>query len=305
MGEYYVKTDVPEFTHALLEELRRRGWKDSTTFPVDLVFVSGQHGYYRNRINTKKSTWISLLHGPSVERLCEKEALHRLYGSRGYFIPTQFASVEDMPRISGGYPKIIKPTKGFAGSGIRIVNSKTELHTWMATHLEYSDWMIQSYVKSPALLNGHKFHLRVLVMIVQPHDGERQVYVANKGFYVPAKLPYVQGEWENTDIHDTHYRPGLVRMYPDVLPDDWKTGSMRPIHTILADLLKEESQFRPEWNAVNGFEVFGADILFDKRSPRLLEFNNKMSLKGRESYAVPILSLLLDGNDQPYFTRIV
>jgi hypothetical protein len=74
---------------------------------------------------------------------------------------------------------------------------------------------------------------------------------------------------------------------------------------MIKDLLQDETDFKPDWNATNGFEVFGVDVIFDKKKPYILEFNNKISLKGRSSYAGPIVDVILNDNSHPYFVRII
>ena len=54
-----------------------------------------------------------------------------------------------------------------------------------------------------------------------------------------------------------------------------------------------------------GFEVFGADILFDEKKPYLLEFNNKMGHKSISFYARGFLDTVFGNTSNPYFTRIL
>ena len=157
--------------------------------------------------------------------------------------------------------------------------------------------------------DGYKFHLRVLTFVKKEQRKPIEVYVATHKFYVKAEEPYKKEDWLNPRIHDTHYKPGPIETFPQSLPDEWteKEGQKidEKINGIIRELLDDEQNFKPDWNAKNGFEVFGVDILFDKKKPYVLEFNHKMSLKGRYSYAPGIVQLIVDGIAEPYFVRVL
>jgi hypothetical protein len=305
MPTYYVDTSEPTFTDEMVKRLEERGWKKSTSMPVDFIFLEGEHSYYRNKFDTQKSGWISRLYGHSVDTLCNKVELHKHFADAPFLVPTQFLR-DSIPTLSRVYPKILKPLGGFSGTGIRLIQTKDEIAHWIGTHREYTEWMLQPYLKHPALRNGYKFHLRVLVL-VKTHPIE--AYIARRMFYVPAMERYVSGEWDNARIHDTHYRPGKIEVFPDILPDEWSERdaikAIREIQNITHHILKGQTGFKPIWNAKRGFEVFGMDILFDKKKPYLLEFNNKMSLKGRASYGEGIIRTVLGEDSTSYFTRIL
>lgn len=298
--EFYVKSGYPKFDKAIKQYLKEKGFRESSHFPVDFVFVSGEHAYQRNRINTRKSKWISLLWGKSVDKLTNKITLHKQ--EKPYLIPSQIIT-DSIPQFRS--LKILKPLGGFSGSGITIVNNTKEAEHWISTQ-DYKEWLLQPYIKSPALKDGHKFHLRVYVLIKL--GKEREVFVSTHKVYVKAKEKYKEDDWLNPDIHDTHYSEGKLETFPQESPDGWDLEDTRKankkISLILADLLENEHDFKPEWNAIHGFEVFGVDILFDKHKPYILEFNNKMGLKQVEWYAEGIVDTVF-GNPNSYFTRIL
>lgn len=307
MPTYFVKTSESAFTDEMVKRLEERGWKYKSSMAVDFIFLEKEDAYWRNRFDTLRSGWISILQGASVAMLCNKLALHKHFEGSSFLVPTQFLKRgEDLPTISRVYPKILKPLGGFSGEGIGIIENKQQISRWIDVYPEYTDWLLQPYLKHPALRNGRKFHLRVLVLI---KTTPMQAYVANHMFYVPAEEKYVADDYDNPRIHDTHYRPGKIETFPDVLPDDWSEqdgiDTLREIQTIAHSILKGQTRFSPSWNAKRGFEVFGMDILFEKKKPYLLEFNNKMSLKGRSSYAEGILRVVLGEDASSYFTRIL
>lgn len=310
METYYVKTDVPEFTKHMIQALKDRGLKEKTKLPVDFLFLSGESSYYRNKIDTKQSLYFSKLWGKSIEDLTNKVILHKKYADKDFLIESDFLDqTYELPKLSGHTLRILKPLGGFEGQGITIVNKTSQIEEWLKTHSEYDEWILQNYIRNPALKDGYKFHLRVLTLVKKEQRKPIEVYVATHKFYVKAEELYKKEDWLNPRIHDTHYKPGPIETFPQSLPDGWteKEGETidKKINGIIQDLLENEDNFKPDWNAKNGFEVFGVDILFDKKKPYVLEFNHKMSLKGRYSYAPGIVQLIVDGVAEPYFIRVL
>lgn len=310
MGTYYIKTGQPDFDSEIKSYFEEHGWKVSKTFPVSFIYVTGEAAYQRNKFDTKRSHWISLLWGKSVDRLTNKYELHKHHPKASFLLPTKLLEQgESLPRLQSSFLKILKPVEGFSGSGITIVQSKEEITDWLSKHPNLKKWVLQDYVLTPALKDGHKFHLRVFVLVKKEHGKPPEVYVANHMVYNKAEEEYVQDDWLNSKIHDTHYKPGKQELFPDSLPDGWTESegikSVKKIHSILKTLLKDEVDFKPEWNAKNGFEVFGADILFDEKKPYLLEFNNKMGHKSISFYARGFLDTVFGNTSNPYFTRIL
>lgn len=307
---FYVKTGQPDFDEEVKDYFEERNWKQSKNFPVNFIYVTGEAAYQRNKFDTKKSNWISLLWGKSVERLTNKYELHKHHPKASFLIPTKLIDQgEALPKLPSEFLKILKPVEGFSGSGITIVQSKEEVTDWLEKHLDFKQWILQDYITSPALKDGHKFHLRVFVLVRKSHGKEREVFVANYKIYNKAEEIYKQDDWLNPKIHDTHYKPGKPVLFPTSLPDGWTsedgTKIQRKINLILKKLLEDETEFKPEWNAKNGFEVFGVDILFDEKKPYILEFNNKMGHKSISFYAKGILDTVLSNESNQYFTQIL
>jgi len=307
---FYVKTGQSDFDDEVNDYFEEKGWKESKSFPVNFIYITGEAAYQRNRFDTKKSNWISLLWGKSVDRLTNKYELHKHHSKASFLIPTKLIDQgEPLPKLPSQFLKILKPVEGFSGSGISIVQSKDEITEWLAKHPDLKQWVLQDYVLFPSLKDGHKFHLRTFVLIRKAQGKEREVFVANYKIYNKAEEKYKHDDWLNPRIHDTHYKPGKPILFPTSLPDGWTMWNgektQKKINSILKKLLEYETEFKPEWNAKNGFEVFGVDILFDGLKPYILEFNNKMGHKSISFYAKGILDTVLANESNQYFTRIL
>jgi hypothetical protein len=183
--------------------------------------------------------------------------------------------------------KILKPTEGYRGMGIALVHSKKEAEDWIAQNAEYKEWVLQTYIQ-PATFEGHKFHLRVYLLINCSSRGLKSAWLAKKNFLVQAIKPYKNSDYGNKEIHDTHMKHGHLFIFPDDKPDGWDDSTVKRAQTQVANIMKtilaEEHNFKADWKAQNGFQVFGIDVMFQEgtNKPFILEFNTKAELGLRE-----------------------
>jgi predicted ATP-grasp superfamily ATP-dependent carboligase len=253
---YCVKTDSEEFTNAMKEELEKYGMKESSNFPVDFVFFSGKSEYYKNRINLKKSLLTNLIQYPSIT---DKSKLYEKFKGES-FIKDSITITDKIPELPSSFLKILKPVDGFSGKDIRIVQTREEIEEWMNKY-KHPKWVLQEYIKESALIDGEKFHLRVFILVI-----DTRVYVCNKSVFVTSDY--------------TQY-------YPETLPDGWKRKT--EIKDIFKIVLKD-IKLKPDWNSKNSYYIFGADVMFEKRKPILIEINKKPGLVAKELlYIIPEL----------------
>jgi hypothetical protein len=287
---FYIRTDEPEFTSALKNELEKHDYKEGE-LPVDFVFLSGKAAYWKNKINLKNSLLTNLVKdGPLTNKL----ELHKLFSEEKFIKPFQIISlgskdssiekqIDDFTTI-----KILKPEGGFAGKGIYLVSGKDEAIYTIKHHRDtYSyRYLLQDYVMEPALLKGHKFHLRVPILVIG-----KQKFMYYKSPYYVAKKPFTQDDFDNKDIHDTHYNPEFSQFYPDTLPDGWG----KKVSLTFLEKVFEKLVLKPEWKSKHSYYLFGADIMFEKKNPILLEINEKIGLKDMEFIVQDLINILLDG----------
>jgi hypothetical protein len=285
---FYVRTDEPAFSKAFKTELEDRGFKEATKFPANIVFLSGESAYYKNKKDLKKSDLVNCIHPVKITNKLE---LSELFKDSDFIM--NFDIIRNkIPILPSQFLKILKPLGGYQGKGISIVTNSTEVEEWIEKH-DYSEWLLQDYVVDPALKNGHKFHLRVPILVVK-----NTVFVCNKSPYYIAKSPYEQSDWKNPEIHDTHYS-GNKYFYPEDLPDGWKrqTNIMKMLEKVF------EVSLKVAWNGKLPYYLFGADVMFDGRQPILLEVNEKIGLKEMD-FVIPGMISILFGKDHPDFTRL-
>jgi hypothetical protein len=296
---YYVKTDDEKFTKRIQEEFQKYDMKPSNKFPVDIAFFSGQASYYRNHVDLKGTKLTNTVRGDSLDILTNKVTLHKQFADKKFILES--IELPPIPKLEDKFLKILKPFGGFAGDGITVAENPEEVAEWLNNHPKFEHWILQDYIKSPALKDGKKFHLRVYVLILlKPY----KVFMLKQNPYFSAVKPYKKSDWKNTKIHDTHYNEGVQYYFPESLPDGWKTASNKEIIAILASIFSEEKDFIPDWNGKGGYYTFGVDIIFDKRTPILLEINKKMGLQAALPIIPGMVSILL-GKEQSDFEQIL
>jgi len=311
---YYIKTDIPEFTKEMMQNLDERGYIESNLFPVNFIFVIAEHAYYRNKFDTKKSNWINLLEGKSKNILTNKIELHKKYqnNKNNFLIHSDYISThKELPKLPSSFIKILKPLLGFTGKGIKIVKSSYEIKDHLRINEKYSEWILQDYILNPDLINKHKFHFRILILVKVDHSiSKKNVYIFNKFIFNIAEEIYKQDDFFNKKIHDTHYRPIKQQTFPTVLPDNWSksdaTSCTNKIYDIIRTLFKDENDFKPAWNAINGFEIFGIDIMFENKNPYLIEINEKMGYFDFLIFIIPdLINLILEEKESDNITKLL
>lgn len=298
MGTFYVKTDSPELTEGIKKLLKDRNMQEGS-LPVDFVFLSGEAAYYRNRVNLRRSAMTNAIQGPSMD-LTNKVELHKKFKDKSFIMESDI--IPPIPSLPSKFLKILKPFGGFAGEGITVATNKEEIEEWLHDHPKYKQWVLQDYIKTPALKNGKKFHLRVHVVItLAPYT----VWVCKEMRYYLASEKYKSSDWKNTAIHDTHYTEQEEFFFPDDLPDGWKTASREEIQLIVATVF-DNGKFTPDWNSGNGYYIFGLDIMYNKKSPVLLEVNQKIGLSAKSlNVLMPGVLDILHNKEPETFVRVL
>jgi len=206
-----------------------------------------------------------------------------------------FPSTIELSKIPvGTYPKnnpvmIIRPigVEAYSGHDIHVVTNSQELEAARLAILppggkKYSTAIISSYIRDPQLtFEGKKFHLRMHMMVINGPDYTPtfQYYLAPRGRLYTAKLPYVDGDFDNHDIHDTHAASTTTNYYfPEDLPHpEMKDEYLRQMREIV-DAMGEvaRNQMKPYPEARNGYDVLGLDfIITQDHKVKILEANSK------------------------------
>ena len=101
-----------------------------------------------------------------------------------------------------------------------------------------------------------------------------------------------------------------MELFDERLPDNWskqdRDGANQKINETIKTIFKNQIDLIPDWNGKNGFEVFGADIMFENKKPIILEINARMGWGSRKIEIIPgLMNLILDTHNTDEFIRIL
>jgi hypothetical protein len=182
---------------------------------------------------------------------------------------------------------IVRPAGigAFSGKGIIVVHDKKSFNKAVEESKNYETVIISKYITNPLLLQRRKFHLRTY-LLVGVINGQYVTKFLDFYELYTALEPYKNMEYNNHDIHDTHFG-STSRDYicPDDLPNDMKLIFNTHIypkmqHCMLLISKMFEKHAKPWLQAANAFEFFGCDFLVhDDYNITLLEINDRIGFK--------------------------
>lgn len=238
--------------------------------------------------------------------LTDKIKLHTyLVDRQSPHIPETYvvtSDTDETKRYADG-PWIWRPEGGFGGRGISYVEDEKSAIELIGS-LGKKKALLSRVISKPMLYftdekspnSGYKFHFRMF-MIVYKTQERLEGYMVNEGEIFTAKEPYVDVDYQNKDIHDSHH--GSTVGHPRFPRDYNKLGYnkdrltmrdaglvMDSIQDILTDVLSVKEiadtiQVYPEANA--GMEILGCDFMMDfSGKVYLIEVNSKVSLNRTE-----------------------
>ena len=172
----------------------------------------------------------------------------------------------------------------WSGHGIVVVSDKESLDKALAGLDKFQNIIASEYILNPFLYQGKKTHLRCF-LLASIIDGVYSTWLFDFYRLYHAKLPFIHGDWENKDIHDTHLKSTSRNMFG---PDDLDLDVQPAFRTIVWEKMQDcmrhvsmilEGHCVPYENAANAFEIFGCDIMVrDNYDITLIEVNEHTGL---------------------------
>ena len=316
---------------------------------IDFIYIDGLNyinpKYYNLRSdlkNTVTDNKQSISHKHNLIQNFSKSSQ-----SAKYIMPTMEIDMLDYyysvgPIISNffkpGKIYIFKPVSGMAGEGIQIFSNFTDLDKYMMEIISKNKhkwnkynksiditknairakeplrvWVLQEYIMNPLLFteNGknYKYHIRHFYLY-QP--GNRPSYYKNTGKIALAKKPYVNGDWGNPDIHDTHFHGNSNYSWP------------KSTNLTLAQIQSINEQIHEFYtyldSAINAgcypetkycYELFGVDLMITQDYKlKVLEVNAGLGLgtnttASKEELFNGILELIVDTKRPPINSELI
>jgi len=180
---------------------------------------------------------------------------------------------------------LLKPAgvRCYQGIGIHVISDPKKLITTVRDVLTKNrqyDYVLNKYIKDPLLWHGKKFHLRGYIALTthQMRATEHRDF-----FLMHAKELYTPSDWQNKDIHDSHWASTNTPIQiPSVglpLDPNWDldrllTSARQLMSDIRDAIARSEIEIISYPEADHAYEIFGVDIMFDRHyKAYLIEFN--------------------------------
>ncbi len=179
---------------------------------------------------------------------------------------------------------IIKKNNLMAGLGNFIVKDYDEF-TKLVQKLK-SNFIINKYLTNPLLFKERKFHLRMYMINFVDDNKVTRTWFSRYGVIVTAKEKYVNDDYLNPLIHDSHLKTTEVdRYFPDDFSDEFGVLMTRKVFAKMKEIIKYVAGFQKLKNYTeteNGYAINGCDFMISGEAEgyqvKLLEINDQTSL---------------------------
>ncbi|MDR9440552.1 MAG: hypothetical protein RI841_13820, partial [Halomonas sp.] len=190
------------------EALEPQGWQVGDEHDWDAGWITGMPdaAQFRRVSPTRKMN-----HFPGNAALTVKSRLHdslstlreRIHESHGadhelarrlaffpraYVIPGDYHALQEAALANPDQRWILKPTNASKGKGVRVLQDVAEAPL-------ARDWLVQEYVANPHTIRGHKYVLRLYVLITSLEP--LRVYLYRQGFAKLASEPWDPEDADN------------------------------------------------------------------------------------------------------------
>jgi len=200
---------------------------------------------------------------------------------------------------------IARPIGGYEGKGIKNLTNQIDFDNYKKEYeiikqkisnnelslMEKKIWdkgvIISKYITNPLLFDNKKFHIRTYLMISKIKDLKKETFIWKWSFFHQGKIltaqeNYINDNWDNKLIHDTHIKSTQDDFYfpqdlnLDKFIEDDIIKQMENICYEIFNIVKI-SNIKTFNEVVNSFEVLGIDfMILDDYTVKILEVNNKL-----------------------------
>ena len=310
----------------------KKGWKKLEHYKKNPTFFYLDSMKIYDRKYWSYKSEIKNLIGDQKNHLTNKANLHLMLTDKYIMKDYNYqvgSDLEEYKNIFRGSKKwILKPSKGRQGIGIKIVTKFNEMKNFFEKEVkdinfekikDTDKWVIQEYIDDPLLFGKKKFHFRIYFLIVG-----KEIYYFERYIIATAAKNYQKGNYDDTDIHDSHYNEKSIRN--KIFPEDFTKDKnlIDNINSQVYEIFKNvKDNIRLPMKCYPGdkncYEIFAADIMLTKSHIlKVLEFNHHMGYPESMDKKYPLfenqLDIVLnnfglieekDFHDQNYFVKII
>jgi len=230
-----------------MEIRRHMKWKMSSITPLIVRRVLTNSNFRMTKKNTDwvgqwgkhmKSIYFKLLsehqkinHFPGTFVIGRKDRLwvvysllREKYGRKEFgYLPETYILPGDMNKLKAAWDQtdpnirwILKPPASARGTGIQVIGKMSQLPS-------DKEFILQSYVNNPRLINGHKFDIRMYVLVCSFNP--LRIYIYEEGFarFASEKYNLLADSLENQYVHLTNF--SINKNSSAYIPNDDVTAS--------------------------------------------------------------------------------
>lgn len=241
------------------------GWTQSTDMFADMTYADSV-GYSDKKLY---GVHAKLKYRLDCRDLMDKARLHRILAKEAPDTICRTIETDERTVLPPG-TWMIRLNTSTGGKNAVAVNSQKEFDKlrkqWKPkTKYERQNSVIMAseYITNPLLHHSRKFHIRLymVVGIMDASEGTdaKHSWLINEGLIIPAKLPYVAGDWKNSGVHDTHAKNNpLLESITPVSHPDWFGKCRELMSRVMRVMLSKLSKYD---EGTAGYEFFGVDIM--------------------------------------------
>jgi hypothetical protein len=177
-----------------------------------------------------------------------------------------------------------------SGLDVNVYNDIETLEKAKKLLTQYDNIIASKYITNPLLFHGKKFHFRAF-MIITLFEKTYSSYMLDIFKIITSKSLFINDNYQNKDIHDTHYRYNVddylfplhftsANINKNITQNDIQTilDKIKSICYKMSHIFSTNVKLRP--NSENGFHLFGFDIMLDENlNPILIECNRFLNLE--------------------------
>ena len=181
------------------------------------------------------------------------------------------------------YMWILKGDQSYGGSGNFIVSNYSDFRR-IVNQYKFG-FLLSKYLTKPLLFHRKKFHLRLYVINFIDNNNQIRVFFSKYGFMYTAKQEYINSNYDNKDIHDSHFKStDTDYLFPNTFIDEYGMVNYRKVNSQIIEIIRYISEI--QIGKIKKFEkipfsynILGYDfIISEDYQVKLLEINTKTGL---------------------------
>jgi len=267
---------------------------------IDYVYMDGLNAYRYKNLWTMDKKMFNMINFEKYQSVIDKFKLYLFMKKnyediyKKYMIEQYEFDIYDIypfkykNLFENGKLWILKIVEGGSGKHIYVIHNYIEFVKKIKdlqklddnTIKKYPTFVLSEYINNPLTFNNKKFHIRMYYMF---NPSNQKGYLHKYGCIYTAEKDYVQKNYNNKKIHDTHFGSTPADYYfPHEFINLYSKDVILDIYEQLKEIfhyikLLSKGECYPESNKC--YQIYGADIMItDDFRVKLIEINSRIGI---------------------------